>query len=120
VILVFMWPDEIWDTDTAQRYDTPDQGIFAAEVMEPAVARLAELAGDGPVLEFAIGTGRIAVPLAARGLRVTGIDMSGPMVEQLRTKADEATIPVVIGDMATASPAHTSPSTASKVDCDGV
>jgi SAM-dependent methyltransferase len=75
--------------------------MFAPEVLTPAVERLAELAGGGAALEFAIGTGRVAVPLAERGVRVTGIELSAPMVEQLRTKADEATIPVVMGDMAT-------------------
>ncbi|MFD7118887.1 class I SAM-dependent DNA methyltransferase [Streptomyces sp. NPDC059922] len=92
----------IWDAETAQRYDTPGSGMFAPEVVEPTVDRLARLAGDGPALEFAIGTGRVAVPLAGRGVSVTGIELSLPMVELLRTKADEATIPVVIGDMATA------------------
>jgi hypothetical protein len=64
------------------------------------VARLAELAGDGAALEFAIGTGRVAVPLAARGVPVTGIELSAPMVAQLRRKADDVAIPVVMGDMA--------------------
>lgn len=77
--------------------------MFAPEVLGPTVNRLAELAGDGLALEFAIGTGRVAVPLAARGVPVTGIDLSRPMIDQLRTKADEATIQVVIGDMATAT-----------------
>ncbi|KOT39103.1 methyltransferase [Streptomyces caelestis] len=92
---------EIWDADTARRYDTPGTGMFAPEVLDPAVDRLARLAGEGAALEFAIGTGRVAVPLAGRGVAVTGIELSPPMVEQLRTKADEATIPVIIGDMAT-------------------
>jgi SAM-dependent methyltransferase len=96
-----MRQEEIWDTDAARRYDTPDTGMFAAEVLEPTVRRLADLAGGGRALEFAIGTGRVAVPLAARGVPVTGIELSRPMVARLRAKADEATIPVVIGDMAT-------------------
>ncbi|MDQ0956531.1 SAM-dependent methyltransferase [Streptomyces sp. B4I13] len=91
----------IWDADIAQRYDTPGTGMFAPGVVEPAVDRLAELAGDGAALEFAVGTGRVAVPLAQRGVRVTGIELSRPMVEQLRSKADEAAIPVIVGDMAT-------------------
>ncbi|MBG0827278.1 class I SAM-dependent methyltransferase [Planomonospora sp. ID67723] len=95
--------DEIWDAETARRYDTPGTGMFAPEVLEPVVERLAELAGDGRALEFAIGTGRVAVPLAGRGVPVTGIELSQPMVDQLRTKANEATIPVIIGDMATAT-----------------
>lgn len=91
----------MWNSDVAQRYDTPGAGMFAPEALEPAVERLAQLAGEGAALEFAVGTGRVAVPLAGRGVPVTGIELSRPMVEQLRTKADEATIPVVIGDMAT-------------------
>lgn len=98
-----MRQEEIWDADAAQRYDTPGTGMFAPDVLGPTVDRLAELAEGGPVLEFAIGTGRVAVPLAARGVPVTGIELSEPMIDRLRTKVDEATIPVVVGDMATAS-----------------
>lgn len=98
-----MQQEEIWDVDAAQNYDTPGAGMFAPEVLGPAVDRLAELAGSGSALEFAIGTGRVAVPLAERGVSVTGIELSRPMVDQLRTKADEATIPVVAGDMAAAT-----------------
>jgi SAM-dependent methyltransferase len=94
--------DQIWDRRTAQSYDTPGTGMFAPDVLDPAVDRLAALAGGGRALEFAVGTGRVAVPLAARGVPVTGIELSRPMVEQLRTKADEDTVPVVLGDMATA------------------
>ncbi|GII59033.1 methyltransferase [Planotetraspora thailandica] len=97
-----MKQEEIWDADTAQRYDTPGIGMFAPEVLEPTVDRLAELAGDGQALEFAIGTGRVAVPLAERGVPVTGIELSSPMLDRLRTKVDEATIPVIVGDMSTA------------------
>jgi SAM-dependent methyltransferase len=61
---------------------------------------LATLAGDGPALELAIGTGRIALPLARRGVEVTGIDISPAMVEQLRAKPGGLDIPVVIGDFA--------------------
>ncbi len=96
-----MRQDEIWDTATAQSYDTPGTGMFSPEVLGPAVDKLAELAGGGRVLEFAIGTGRVAVPLAEHGVAVTGIELSQPMIDELRTKADEATIPVVAGDMAT-------------------
>ena len=97
-----MRQEDIWDVDAAQRYDTPGTGMFAPEVLGPAVDRLAELAGDGPALEFAIGTGRVAVPLAERGVPVTGIELSPAMIDRLRTKADDATIPVIVGDMATA------------------
>ncbi|MCC3655538.1 class I SAM-dependent methyltransferase [Streptomyces sp. S07_1.15] len=98
-----MEQESIWDADAAQRYDTPGTGMFAPEVLDPAVERLAELADGGAALEFAIGTGRVAVPLAERGVPVTGIELSRPMVEQLRTKADESAVPVVVGDMATAT-----------------
>jgi SAM-dependent methyltransferase len=96
-----MQQEEIWDVDAAQRYDTPGTDMFAADVLEPTVNRLAALAGDGRALEFAIGTGRVAIPLVERGVPVTGIELSRPMIDQLRTKADDATIPVIAGDMAT-------------------
>lgn len=98
-----MHQDQIWNVDAAARYDTPGTGMFAPEVLGPTVDRLVELAGDGRALELAIGTGRVAVPLSERGVPVTGIELSRPMVDRLRTKADESTIPVVVGDMATAS-----------------
>ncbi|HEX5401253.1 MAG TPA: class I SAM-dependent methyltransferase [Pseudonocardiaceae bacterium] len=103
VIVVGMRQDEIWDEDAAQRYDTPGTGMFAPEVLTPTVHRLAELADGGSALEFAIGTGRVAVPLAELGVPVTGIELSTPMLGRLRTKVDEATIPVIVGDMATAA-----------------
>jgi SAM-dependent methyltransferase len=98
-----MWQDDLWDAETAQRYDSPGTGMFDPDVLEPTVAMLARLAEGGPALEFAIGTGRVAIPLAEQGVRVTGIELSSPMVEQLRRKVDEATIPVVMGDMASAA-----------------
>src|SRR6476659_7170794 len=61
---------------------------------------LAELAGDGAALEFAVGTGRIALPLAARGVSVSGIELSPSMAEQLRAKDHDHRIGVTIGDMA--------------------
>ena len=97
-----MGPDEIWDEDAAARYDTPGSGMFAPEVLRQTVDCLAGLAGDGPALEFAIGTGRVAVSLAQRGVPVTGIELSRPMIDRLRTKVDEGTVPVVVGDMASA------------------
>ncbi|WP_248309469.1 class I SAM-dependent methyltransferase [Bosea sp. Tri-44] len=96
-----MQQDEIWDNDAAKSYDTPGTGMFSPDVLEPAVERLAQLAEGGAALEFAIGTGRVAVPLSERKVPVAGIEFSPAMVAELRTKVDEATIPVVIGDMAT-------------------
>ena len=96
-----MRQEGIWNAEAAARYDTPGEGMFTPDVLDPAVDRLAELAGDGRALEFAIGTGRVGVPLARRGVPVVGIELSRPMVDQLRTKLDDAALAVVVGDMAT-------------------
>lgn len=95
---------DVWDAATAKRYDDPSSPMFRSEVLTPTVDFLASLAGEGPVLEFAIGTGRVAVPLAARGIPVSGIELFEAMVGQLRTKVSPEQIPVVIGDMATWRP----------------
>lgn len=92
---------EVWDEEAAERYESDCPHLFAPEVLNPTLDFLGRLAGSGPALEFAIGTGRVGIPLAARGTRVTGIELSAPMVAQLRRRADEATVPVVVGDMAT-------------------
>jgi SAM-dependent methyltransferase len=96
-----MHNDDIWDIDTAKSYDTPGTGMFSPAVLRPTVDRLAELAAGGRALEFAIGTGRVAVPLSERGIPVAGIEKSLAMIAQLRVKSDEAMLPVVLGDMAT-------------------
>ncbi len=93
-----MTSSDLWDAETAERYDESSAFMFAPEVLDPAVDFLAGLAGDGPVLELAIGTGRVAVPLAERGLAVSGIELSQPMVDALLRKRTD--IPVVVGDMA--------------------
>ena len=97
-----MAQDDIWDERAARTYDTPGRGMFAADVLEPAVDRLVDLAAGGAALEFAIGTGRVAIPLMERGVAVSGIELSGPMIDRLREKVDEARLPVVQGDMTTA------------------
>jgi SAM-dependent methyltransferase len=95
-----MTSSEVWDQDTAERYDTDSADMFAPDVLDPAVERLTQLAGEGAALELAIGTGRVALPLLGRGVPVTGIELSAPMVAQLRRKVAETALPVVIGDMA--------------------
>ncbi|CAM3951947.1 class I SAM-dependent DNA methyltransferase [Janibacter anophelis] len=95
-----MTSSDVWTAEQAQRYDGVG-GVFAAEVVEETVDVLAALAAGGASLELAIGTGRIGVPLRAKGVHVTGIELSRPMVEVLRTKVTDEELPVVIGDMAT-------------------
>jgi len=95
-----MTSSELWNIDRAERYDNPANPMNNPEVISGAVDFLAGLAGNGPVLEFAIGTGRVGVPLRQR-VHVVGIELSQPMIEVLRRKVDEATLPVVVGDMAT-------------------
>jgi SAM-dependent methyltransferase len=82
-------------------YDSQEAGMFDPGVVTPAVDMLADLAGDGDVLEMGIGTGRIALPLAARGVRVHGIDASSAMVARLRAKPGNDAIDVAIGDFST-------------------
>jgi SAM-dependent methyltransferase len=85
----------------AERYDSELGEWGDPQVVAATADFLAELAGDGAALELAIGTGRIALPLAARGVPVHGIDLSDDMVAQLRAKPGGAEIPVTIGDFAT-------------------
>jgi SAM-dependent methyltransferase len=95
-----MHDDGYFDERVAATYDD-DPEMFDAAAIDPAVDFLAELAGNGRALEFAIGTGRIAVPLARRGVPVDGIDMSNAMVARLRSKPGAEDIGVTIGDIAT-------------------
>jgi SAM-dependent methyltransferase len=91
---------ETYGDRIASVYDEMYGGMFE---IEPVVERLAELAGKGPALELGIGTGRIALPLAARGVPVHGIDASEAMVERLREKPGGAEIPVAMGNFADVS-----------------
>jgi SAM-dependent methyltransferase len=94
--------DGYFDEHVAARYDESEGEMFEAEVVDQTVGFLAELAGGGRALEFAIGTGRIALPLAQRGVPMHGIDMSKAMVARLRAKPGGEDIGVTIGDLATA------------------
>jgi SAM-dependent methyltransferase len=87
--------------DVAERYDESTGEHFDPRVIAATVDFLAGLADDGAALELGIGTGRIALPLAQRGVQVHGIDLSPAMVAKLREKPRGADIPVTIGDFAT-------------------
>ncbi len=93
-------PENHFGEDVAARYDDPSDRMFAASAITPVVDLLAGLAGDGDALELGIGTGRIAVPLSERGVRVHGIDLSTAMVARLRAKPGGEAIGVTIGDFA--------------------
>jgi SAM-dependent methyltransferase len=94
-------PENHFGEDVAARYDDPSDSMFAPSAIAPVVDLLAGLAGDGAALELGIGTGRIAVPLAQRGIPVHGIDLSEAMVARLRAKPGAEPIGVTIGDFAT-------------------
>jgi SAM-dependent methyltransferase len=85
----------------AAQYDTSTAEMWGPGTVDPPVGLLAELAGGGRALELGIGTGRIALPLARRGVRVHGIDLSRAMVARLRAKPGSDAIGVTIGDFAT-------------------
>jgi SAM-dependent methyltransferase len=95
-------PEDHFGEAVAERYDASLPDMFEPAAVEPVVDFLAELAGDGAALELGIGTGRIALPLARRGVPVHGIDLSEAMVARLRSKPGGDAIPVAIGDFATA------------------
>ncbi len=90
---------DIWDAEAAKSYDTPGTSMFDPALLGRTTARLAALAEGGRALEFALGTGRVAIPLHQRGVPVTGIELSEAMVAEFRAKPDAAEIPVVVGDM---------------------
>lgn len=95
--------DTIWTAEVAARYDASSAAMFAPEVLGPTVDFLAERAGGGAALELAVGTGRVALPLAARGVPVHGIELSAPMAERLAAKPGGDAVPVTLGDMTTAT-----------------
>ena len=96
-----MHDDGFFDERVAARYDQSVAEMFAAEAVDPAVDLIAGLAAGGRALELGIGTGRIAVPLAARGVPVHGIELSQAMAARLHAKPGAAGIGVTIGDFAT-------------------
>ncbi|WP_030558884.1 class I SAM-dependent DNA methyltransferase [Streptomyces aureocirculatus] len=96
-------PDEdgYFGEDIATDYDESSAAMFRPEAVDPVVDVLAGLAGAGPALEFGVGTGRIALPLAARGTPVHGIELSRAMADRLRAKPGGDAVDVTIGDFAT-------------------
>jgi SAM-dependent methyltransferase len=94
-------PEDYFGEDVAARYDESSAGMFEPAAVDPVVDFLAELAGGGAALELGVGTGRIALPLAQRGVRVHGIDLSAAMVARLRAKPGAEQVGVTIGDFAT-------------------
>jgi len=94
-------PQNYFGERIAERYDESAVDMFDPAVVNPVIDFLADLAFDGTALELGIGTGRIALPLAQRGIRVHGIDLSEAMVDRLRAKPGADQIEVTIGDFAT-------------------
>ena len=93
-------PENYFGEDVAARYDEETEG-FEPAALNPTVDFLVELANGGAALELGIGTGRVAIPLAQRGVPVHGIDLSEEMVARLRAKPGAEQIGVTIGDFAT-------------------
>lgn len=94
--------DGYFGEKVAAGYDESSAEMFDPTVIEPTVEFLAELIGDGRALELGIGTGRIAIPLAQRGISVNGIELSRAMVRELRAKPGSEAIGITIGDFSTA------------------
>jgi SAM-dependent methyltransferase len=92
-----------FDEHIAKTYEAKWPGLFEPSVVDPAVSFLADLVGTGAALELGVGTGRIALPLSRRGVRVHGIELSPAMVAELQTKPGADGIGVTIGDFATAT-----------------
>ncbi|NOX29499.1 MAG: class I SAM-dependent methyltransferase [Actinobacteria bacterium] len=93
--------DGIFDSSVAPYYDETSRDMFEPGVLGPTVETLAELANGGRALEFAVGTGRVAIPLSEHGVSVAGIELSQAMVDEMNSKPGSERVPVVIGDMAT-------------------
>ena len=94
-------PKNYFDGRIARTYDERWPELFEQAAVEPAVSFLADLAGTGAALELGIATGRLALPLSQRGVRVHGIDLSPAMIAQLQAKPGAADIAVTIGDFST-------------------
>jgi hypothetical protein len=100
-----MDPDQlnprVWTDDVARDYERSSAAMYSPSVLDPTVEFLADHADGGAVLEFAIGTGRVAFPLASRGLKVDGIEFSQAMIDEFRRHPEADTVAVALGDMTT-------------------
>jgi SAM-dependent methyltransferase len=102
--------EDFFDERIAKIYEAKWPELFEPTVVEPTVRFLAELAGTGAALELGVGTGRIAIPLGRRGVRVHGIDLSPDMIAQLRANPGGEAVGVTVGDFATTASTAASPS----------
>lgn len=93
---------DVWSEQVAQSYDESSAYMYKTEVLGPTVDFLERRAGSRTALEFAVGTGRVALPLSARGVRVAGIEKSEPMARMLADKPRGNDVEVTLGDMTTA------------------
>jgi len=91
--------EDLWGEDVARDYDDDSSEMFSPDVLGPTCDVLEELADGGRTLEFAVGTGRVAVPLSRRGVPVSGVELSEPMAQRLRDKG--SAVELTMGDMAT-------------------
>ena len=96
-------PENYFDERIAATYEAKWPELFEPAVVDPAVSFLADLAGSGSALELGVGTGRLALPLSGRGIRVHGIELSPAMVRRLKEKPGADAVGVTIGDFATAT-----------------
>ncbi|HEY8839616.1 MAG TPA: class I SAM-dependent methyltransferase [Candidatus Dormibacteraeota bacterium] len=100
-------PETLFDDWIAERYQILWPELYEPDLLDAAVDFLADIAGPGPVLEFGIGTGRLALPLSRRGIRVAGIELSRAMATQLQLQEGASDIDVIVGDFATAQVGET-------------
>jgi SAM-dependent methyltransferase len=99
--------ETFFDEWIAKRYQMLWPELYEPDLLDAAVDFLADIAGPGPVLEFGIGTGRLALPLSRRGIRIAGIELSEAMATELRSQEAASEIDVIVGDFATAQVGET-------------
>src|SRR5260221_9598313 len=94
-------PTDYFGEGVAEHFDRRYAHLEARAVVDPMVEFIPGFANSGAALELGVGTGRIALPLAARGVRVHGIDLSEAMLNRLRAKPGSEKVSVTVGDIAT-------------------